>query len=179
MTPMQMELHAERKARLERMGGWEPIRQRSAIPPHVLAPKIEPEPVKPLWFRPLSDRPWYVVFAEGMVRPSSETEPESPKGLRIADIQRVVAEHFDTTLLDLKSARRTAAIVRPRQIAMYLARKLTSKSLPEIGRRSGGRDHTTVLHAITVCERILKDEEELAPDIRELFAKLKPKGNEQ
>jgi hypothetical protein len=175
MTPMQMELHAERKARLERMGGWAPRRQIIAVPPPVPTPKIEPEPakpepVKPLWFRPLSARPWYVFFAEAMVRPP---KPE-PERLRIAKILRVVAQHFDVKTTDLTSARRTDRIVRPRQIAMYLSRRLTDQSLPEIGRRFGGRDHTTVLHAVNVCERILMDEEKYADDIRALFKKLEP-----
>jgi hypothetical protein len=154
MTPLQMELHTERKARLARMA---PRPRISAVP--TPTPATDQKPVK-TWFRFIPDGT--VVAFPG----------RSSNVLRIADIQRTVAEHFKVTLLDLNSARRTGDIVRPRQIAMYLARKLTSKSLPEIGRRCGRKDHTTVLHAVTVCERILKEEEKLAPDIRELSAKL-------
>ncbi len=71
-----------------------------------------------------------------------------PKRVRIEDIQKLVASHYNVSRSDLLSARRTAAVVRPRQIAMYLSKVLTLRSLPEIGRRFGGRDHTTVLHAV-------------------------------
>ncbi len=75
-----------------------------------------------------------------------------PKRVRIEDIQRVVARHYNVSKSELLSNRRTRTIVRPRQIAMYLAKMLTPRSLPEIGRRFGGRDHTTVLHAVRKIE---------------------------
>jgi chromosomal replication initiator protein len=75
----------------------------------------------------------------------AQREPRRP---RIEDIQKAVANHFSVSRSDLTSARRTSNVVRPRQIAMYLAKTLTPRSLPEIGRRFGGRDHTTVLHAV-------------------------------
>jgi chromosomal replication initiation ATPase DnaA len=71
-----------------------------------------------------------------------------PKKVKIEDIQKLVASHFNVSRGDILSARRTASVVRPRQIAMYLSKLLTPRSLPEIGRRFGGRDHTTVLHAV-------------------------------
>ena len=64
------------------------------------------------------------------------------------EIQRMVARQYNVSRADLLSSRRTANVVRPRQVAMYLAKTLTLRSLPEIGRRFGGRDHTTVLHAV-------------------------------
>ncbi|MDI4664691.1 hypothetical protein K9U40_10175 [Xanthobacter autotrophicus] len=67
--------------------------------------------------------------------------------ITIAQVRKVVAAHYGVSVVDLCSQRRTAAVVRPRQIAMYLAKMLTLRSLPEIGRAFGGRDHTTVLHA--------------------------------
>lgn len=70
------------------------------------------------------------------------------KKVTIEDIQKLAASHFNVSRDDILSARRTANVVRPRQIAMYLSKLLTPRSLPEIGRRSGGRDHTTVLHAV-------------------------------
>ena len=73
--------------------------------------------------------------------------PQEPKRVKIEDIQRVVARQYNVSRSDLLSSRRTANVVRPRQVAMYLAKTLTLRSLPEIGRRFGGRDHTTVLHA--------------------------------
>ncbi len=90
-----------------------------------------------------------------------------PRRIRIEDIQKVVARHFNVSKSDLLSSRRTRTIVRPRQIAMYLSKVMTPRSLPEIGRRFGGRDHTTVLHAVrkieelTNADRALGDEVEL------------------
>lgn len=71
-----------------------------------------------------------------------------PKRVKIEDILKLVANHYSVSRPDILSSRRTANVVRPRQIAMYLAKTLTLRSLPEIGRRFGGRDHTTVLHAV-------------------------------
>ena len=79
--------------------------------------------------------------------------PQEPKRVKIEDIQRVVARQYNVSRSDLLSSRRTANVVRPRQVAMYLAKTLTLRSLPEIGRRFGGRDHTTVLHAVRKIER--------------------------
>ena len=73
--------------------------------------------------------------------------------MRIEDILRIVSRHYKVTHKDLLSTRRSRAVVRPRQIAMYLAKALTSRSLPEIGRRFGGRDHTTVLHSVRKVDR--------------------------
>ncbi len=79
-----------------------------------------------------------------------------PRRVRIEEIQRVVARHYNVSKADLLSSRRTRTIVRPRQIAMYLAKMLTPRSLPEIGRRFGGRDHTTVLHAVRKIEGLIQ-----------------------
>ena len=90
-----------------------------------------------------------------------------PKRVKIEDIQKLVATHYNVSRADILSSRRTANVVRPRQIAMYLSKVLTLRSLPEIGRRFGGRDHTTVLHAVrkieglTGSDRTLQDEVEL------------------
>jgi chromosomal replication initiator protein len=73
---------------------------------------------------------------------------------------------------DLLSARRTANVVRPRQIAMYLAKTLTLRSLPEIGRRFGGRDHTTVLHAVRKIESLIGNDTTLAAEIEVLKGQL-------
>lgn len=71
---------------------------------------------------------------------------------KIIDIQQAVAEAFGIRLIDMTSARRARSVARPRQVAMYLARQLTLKSLPQIGRAFGDRDHTTVMHAIKQVE---------------------------
>ncbi len=88
-----------------------------------------------------------------------------PRRVRIEDIQRVVARHYNVSKADLLSSRRTRTIVRPRQIAMYLAKVLTPRSLPEIGRRFGGRDHTTVLHAVRKIEEMIQGDKTLAEEI--------------
>ena len=85
--------------------------------------------------------------------------------VRIEDILRIVSRHYKVPRNDLLSSRRSRDVVRPRQIAMYLAKALTSRSLPEIGRRFGGRDHTTVLHSVRKVEQMIKDDGDLAQEI--------------
>ena len=72
----------------------------------------------------------------------------------IEEIQKQVASHFNVRISDMHSARRARSVARPRQVAMYLAKQLTSRSLPEIGRKFGGRDHTTVMHAVRKVEEL-------------------------
>jgi len=74
--------------------------------------------------------------------------------ITIDEIQKKVAEHFNIRVADMHSARRARAVARPRQVAMYLAKQLTPRSLPEIGRKFGGRDHTTVIHAVRKVEEL-------------------------
>lgn len=88
--------------------------------------------------------------------------------LTIDDIQRRVAEHYRLKLGDLLSPRRAREVARPRQVAMYLAKQLTPRSLPEIGRRFGGRDHTTVMHAVKRIEALRATDHELDRDINQL-----------
>lgn len=92
--------------------------------------------------------------------------------LKISNIQRVVAKHYGVSIQDLLSARRTAEIVRPRQVGYYLAKVLTSKSLPEIGRRFGGRDHTSALSGIRKIERLRKADAVLEADLQHLASVL-------
>jgi chromosomal replication initiator protein len=91
--------------------------------------------------------------------------PAEPRKVKIEEIQRVVARRYNVSRSDLLSSRRTANVVRPRQIAMYLAKTLTLRSLPEIGRRFGGRDHTTVLHAVRKIEGLVGNDGALAEEI--------------
>ena len=93
------------------------------------------------------------------------------KRVKIEDIQRIVARQFNVSRNDLLSNRRTRVIVRPRQIAMYLAKVMTPRSLPEIGRRFGGRDHTTVLHAVRKVEELSSNDQKIAHEI-ELLKRL-------
>ncbi len=98
----------------------------------------------------LTGQPITLELAERELR--DLVRPIELKRVRIEEIQRIVARHYNVNRSDLLSSRRTANVVRPRQIAMYLAKTLTLRSLPEIGRRFGGRDHTTVLHAVRKIE---------------------------
>ena len=95
-----------------------------------------------------------------------------PKRVKIEDIQKRVASHFNVSRADLLSSRRTAAVVMPRQIAMFLAKSLTLRSLPEIGRRFGGRDHTTVLHAVRKIDNLYKNDAQLHDEIELLKSML-------
>jgi chromosomal replication initiator protein len=83
----------------------------------------------------------------------------------IDEIQKRVAEHYNIRLGDMHSARRARAVARPRQVAMYLCKQLTPRSLPEIGRKFGGRDHTTVIHAVRKIEELREQDRGLAEDI--------------
>ncbi|HXM84951.1 MAG TPA: chromosomal replication initiator protein DnaA [Stellaceae bacterium] len=83
----------------------------------------------------------------------------------IDEIQKRVAEHYNIRLADMHSARRARAVARPRQVAMYLCKQLTPRSLPEIGRKFGGRDHTTVMHAVRKIEELKAADRTLAEDI--------------
>jgi chromosomal replication initiator protein len=94
-----------------------------------------------------------------------------PRRVRIEDIQRVVAKHYNVSRQELVSNRRTRVIVKPRQIAMYLSKTLTPRSFPEIGRRFGGRDHTTVLHAVRKIEDLISGDTKLSHEI-ELLKRL-------
>ncbi len=85
--------------------------------------------------------------------------------ITIDEIQRKVAEHYNLRLSDMHSARRARNVARPRQVAMYLSKLLTARSLPEIGRKFGGRDHTTVMHAIRKVEELMGDDAQIAQDV--------------
>ncbi|EEQ94682.1 chromosomal replication initiator protein DnaA [Brucella intermedia LMG 3301] len=99
------------------------------------------------------------------------TRVGEPKRIRIEEIQRIVARHYNVSKQDLLSNRRTRTIVKPRQVAMYLAKMMTPRSLPEIGRRFGGRDHTTVLHAVRKIEDLVGADTKLAQEL-ELLKRL-------
>ena len=89
----------------------------------------------------------------------------SDRRITIEEIQKKVAEHFTIKLAEMSSARRSRQVARPRQIAMYLAKQLTSRSLPEIGRKFGGRDHTTVMHAVKKVEELKETDQNFAEDV--------------
>ncbi len=85
--------------------------------------------------------------------------------IKIDDILKIVGRHFNVGRTDLLSPRRARSVVVPRQIGMYLAKKMTARSLPEIGRRFGGRDHSTVLHAVRKIEDQIKTDDKLAREV--------------
>ena len=91
-----------------------------------------------------------------------------PRRIKIEDILRIISRHFGVSKGDLLSQRRHRSVVWPRQIGMYLAKQLTARSLPEIGRRFGNRDHTTVLHAIRKIEGELAGNPRLKEELEEL-----------
>lgn len=95
-------------------------------------------------------------------------ENQHPRRYSIAQIIEAVARHFGVRPIDIVSARRTKDVVRPRQVAMYLARELTTRSLPEIGLRFGGRDHTTILWGINKIARMVAADNDIALDIDEV-----------
>jgi chromosomal replication initiator protein len=95
------------------------------------------------------------------------------KRITVDDIQKATAEHYGMKQVDLISERRNRAIARPRQAAMWLAKSLTTRSLPDIGRRFGGRDHTTVLHAVRRIEALRQEDPQLARDLEVLTRKLR------
>jgi chromosomal replication initiator protein len=117
-------------------------------------------------YRCYAGLPVTLELAERVIRDLVANQ-ERPQ-IRIEDIQRVVAGHYQVSRSELTSSRRTRAIVVPRQIAMYLAKVLTPRSLPEIGRRFGNRDHTTVLHAVRKIEGLIARDQTLARDIEAL-----------
>jgi chromosomal replication initiator protein len=118
----------------------------------------------------LNATPVTLEMAEREVR--DLVRPQEPKRIKIEDIQRVVARQYNVSRSDLLSSRRTANVVRPRQVAMYLAKTLTLRSLPEIGRRFGGRDHTTVLHAVRKIEALVGKDAALSDEVELLKRQL-------
>jgi hypothetical protein len=162
VTPLQLELHQARKARLQRFA--EAAQRPVSLPPPI-PPEPEPAPVAaPIEPEQPTKRPyWFWMIAE----PQRRYPP-------VKVIQHAVADHYGVTVHEILSPRRTAKVVMPRQIAMYLAKKLTLKSLPEVGRRFGGRDHTTVMHAVRKIESLAQEDESLSAELSALSAAILP-----
>lgn len=135
---------------------------KAAPPP----PPPQPIAVAPAPAPCLCARCSAAISAEAM---AAEPDPSLRAYPMIAKIQAETAAYFGVSVNDMISARRTANLVRPRQIAMYLTKSLTLKSLPEIGRHFGGRDHTTVLHAVRKMTWLLPKDAELAAQVAHLF----------
>ena len=90
----------------------------------------------------------------------------SDRKVTVEEIQRKVADHYNIRFADLIGPKRSRPIARPRQIAMYLSKQLTTRSLPEIGRRFGGRDHTTIMHGVKVIEAMRVTDHQMAEDLK-------------
>lgn len=157
------ELHAQHKARLVRLGAPSPYQASYKAPLPTPSPSAYPGfDIQPLYYHQM----WFFdLITERKAAPA-----ELPK---IEQIQRAIAVYFGISKLDLLSDRRTMDIARPRQIGMYLAKKLSLKSLPEIGRRFGGRDHTTILHGVRKIEDLLPIDEKLQRDVEAIKASLR------
>jgi chromosomal replication initiator protein len=117
----------------------------------------------------LTGRPIDVDFARHALQ---DLIRANDRRITIDEIQRRVSEHFKVRLSDLLSARRSRDVARPRQVAMYLAKRLTPRSLPEIGRKFGGRDHTTVMHAIKRIDELRASDSELNTALTQLIRDL-------
>jgi hypothetical protein len=163
LTPSQIRAADETIARRARMATrattapvFTPSDKTCRPVPIPAVPQVEP---------PAFKEPWFSIVCEY----------DGP--LRIDAIQQVVLARFPkVTRADMLSARRTREVVRPRQIAMYLAKMLTPKSYPEIGRGFGGRDHTTAIHAVQKITRLMEVDADLAADIAIMSGILQPHG---
>jgi len=117
----------------------------------------------------LNDRTIDVAFAEETL---ADMFRAGRRRVTIDEIQKRVSDHFKIRQAEMVSARRARVVARPRQIAMYLSKQLTPRSLPEIGRRFGGRDHTTVIHAVKQIEKLRAADTEIDADVRSLLRSL-------
>jgi hypothetical protein len=165
VTPSALLFAAQRRQRLARMAaGARPDTPITLHAPAAITPPEPPPETEQEWADrqkqiPLPKEPWFSIV--------EEIEPEEPRRPSINEIQIVVARHYGVTRSDMLSARRTTNVMRPRQVGYYLSKKLTVNSLPQIGRRFGDRDHTSILSGIRKIERLLKEDAfQLAQDIQ-------------
>ena len=119
-------------------------------------------------FQQFNSQPITLDLASMVLRDAASQGQDQGR-IKIDDILKVVGRHYNVSKNDLLSPRRARNVVVPRQIGMYLAKKLTSRSLPEIGRRFGGRDHSTVLHAVRKIDDLMRADEKLAKDLTQLI----------
>ena len=117
----------------------------------------------------LSGKPIDIEFTQATL---ADLLRANQRRVTIDEIQRRVSDHYRIRQAEMSSARRAREVARPRQVAMYLAKQLTPRSLPEIGRRFGGRDHTTVIHAVRQIEKLRQTDAELDADVRLLMRQL-------
>jgi hypothetical protein len=164
VTLRQMHLaYVDAHARL-----WPPAPPRAPVPakpaPSTSAQeRVLVKPVGPAPSKPLSDDQYAAML---------ELWLEQRRIPQIKDIKRAVARQYHVTLIDIDSSRRFHMVVLPRQVAMYLAKTMTPRSLPEIGRRFGGKDHTTVIHAVRKIDALVKTDQKLADTIAAIRGEL-------
>ena len=99
-------------------------------------------------------------------------DSEQPEGLTIERISKMVASHFKLTIEEIKSKNNSRQIAVPRQVAMYLCKRLTKHSFPEIGREFGGKHHTTVMHSVEKIDLVIKDDRNFHRVVSELIDNL-------
>lgn len=153
---------------------WKHPEQMRFNPRHLPAPRLNISPIVE----------GYMMAKRNAQQLKKETAEHSPEYKELWDrpvvvptiksIQRAVAKHFDVRHMDMISSRRTAKVVWPRQVAIYLCRNLTPNSYPQIGRMFGDRDHTTCLHAVRKVDARLLTDAKLAGDIGRLTELLSP-----
>ena len=112
------------------------------------------------------------ITLESIQEALSDSRYAVAQRLTVDRIQRAVVDFYQLEPLDMTSKRRARAVARPRQVAMYLCKKLTRRSLPDIGRRFGGRDHTTVMHAVKRIESLRAEDPQLDAQVKQLEAQL-------
>ena len=117
----------------------------------------------------LTGRSIDLEFAQGML---ADAVRANARRITVDEIQKVCAAHYKIDAAEMRSKRRARAVARPRQVAMYLAKKMTPRSLPEIGRIFGGRDHSTVIHAVRTIEELRQTNADIDADIRALLRQL-------
>lgn len=173
-TTSQARLASEHRSRMKKL--WSraaPTEVYEQPQPQVETAAPEPQPeVAPIdaWverqkslFPPLPAKPlWFSIEAELGAKPTPS----------IAAIQRTVSRCFDVSVDDMVSARRMDRITLPRHVAFYLIRKMTLRSLPEIGRKFGGRDHSSILHGVRRIERLISSDAVMAAKVSGLIAEL-------
>lgn len=173
MGDLLHDFHDAHVQRLHRLGSIPNSTRFQKPEPAAIETKVEPEIAAPI---PVANIPPVVIPARTAfnLHATREPEPEPVRRPAIETIKRAVCAKYNLTVLDMESARRTANVVRPRQIAAYLARHLTLNSFPEIGRRLGGRDHTTALWACRKIAGLRATDALLNSDLTELEAALAP-----
>lgn len=169
---------------VERLRGVRDLHERLMNPPNAVIdegidlkrkPKVQ-SITSIVYVDPREERIKELISLIGKIRTelTQLQQPLDPRAPTTENIMSVVCERFKCSKIDLKSDRRTHPLVNYRQIAMYLVKKLTLRSLPEIGRRFGGRDHTTVLHAVRKIEAHRLTDPILDDQLKEMEAALVP-----